>query len=605
MQLETAQLFEYNSLGLIPGPEESEEAFLKRAHYCLNLKAQIPEMLGHDLPFIVEEAGEESLKEGCQETSFLYGISPSWVPLFYSNYKLPLWQGGCAWIFQQKQDSPTAAFFQLRQKFRTSKKYLGLYDRTELMSHELSHVGRMVFEEPKFEEILAYQSSKSSFRRFFGPIIQSSYESTIFVLLLFTLLFIDFFSLLQGTENSSLSFFAKTMLACFVLYGLGRLCIRQRQYKNCKRQLNKVLFDIRKSKAVTYRLTDKEIMSFGKFSPAEIKSYAEEQNTKNLRWKLINKAYFCNPSSDHYDGMHFHNIPPTDRGFKDFLKWMISRKPHRWPKKIPLIFFTKPPIAEKECMITFVNHSTLLIQWKNLNILTDPIWSKRCGPFNILGPKRVHSPGIAFENLPPIHIVLISHNHYDHMDLPTLNRLQKTHNPFFFTGLGNRNYLENNNLTNVVELDWWENALHHDLQIVFVPAQHFSMRNPWNKNKTLWGGFVLKKGSEAIYFAGDTGYTSQFEEIKNRFGPIKAAALPIGAFEPRWFMEPAHMSPEDATKAHLKLESQQSIAIHFGTFPLSDEAIDTPVKELRSHMEKSNIPLEKFWIPQPGESLKM
>lgn len=604
------KLIEYNHAGLIPGPEETEQAFSARASYCLDLKAQIPHMLDHELPFGPEEvhSSEEILKEGCEKADHLYDIYPTWVPLFFSNYKLSFWHGGCAWIFQQKQDSPTSAFFQLRHKFRTSKKYLGIYDRNELISHELSHVGRMLFEEPKFEEILAYGSSTSSFRRFFGPIVQSSYESTIFVLVLFFIIAMDFFSLFDGySDLLHISFIGRLILLGMIVYGLARLCWRQRQFKACQSNLRKTLFDMHKADAVAYRLTDKEMIAFGRLLPDEIKRYAEEQKTKNLRWKTIYEAYFKNIiHPNHYDGDKFYNNPPLDRGFKMFLKWMINRKPQPWPKEIPTPPPAVPPPAvnENDLLITFVNHSTLLIQWGTTNILTDPIWSKRCSPFKLFGPKRVHPPGIRFEDLPPIHIVLVSHNHYDHMDLPTLKQLQNAHHPLFLTGLGNRDYLNKNGLENVFELDWWQETSADNLSVAFVPAQHFSMRNIFNRNKTLWGGFVLKKGSEVLYFAGDTGYTPYFEILKNHFGPPKISFLPIGAFEPRWFMEVAHMSPTDAIKAHQILGSRKSIAIHFGTFHLSDEAIDEPIKQLKEGLKAHHIPDDEFYILKPGESLK-
>lgn len=283
---------EYNRMGLIPGPQETEEAFRKRASYCLDLKKQIPQMLAH-LPFVSDDMNEadEILNKSCEKAKQIYDIYPSWVPLFFSNYKLPFWQGGCAWIFQQKQDSPTAAFFQLRQAFRKSKKYLGIYDRDEIIIHELSHVGRMKFEEPKFEEILAYRSSKSCFRRFFGPIVQSSYESTIFVLLLLLVVATDFFALLNGYKDPShLSLIGRLVIVGLLCYALVRLYWRQKQFKTCLRNLRRI--NIQAADAVIYRLTDKEIMIFAGLESDAIRRYAEEQKTQSLRWKIIDETYF-------------------------------------------------------------------------------------------------------------------------------------------------------------------------------------------------------------------------------------------------------------------------------------------------------------------------
>jgi hypothetical protein len=300
MILSKEKLLEYNLAGLIPGPEENEDAFAERADYCLNLKNQIPQMLAHELPFSAKEsqASEEVLKAGCEKAYHLYAIFPQWVPLFFSNYKLPFWQGGCAWIFQQKQDSPTSAFFQLRQKFLTSKNYLGLYDRDELIAHELSHVGRMMFEEPKFEEILAYRSSNSSLRKFLGPIIQSSYESTLFVLAISMLIAIDIFSITSHVNGISyLSFFLRSIVLGMIGFGLLRVCWRQRQFQTCLENIKNCLSDPKQAEAVIYRLTDKEIVNIGSMTPDQILHYADEQRAQNLRWILIHTAYFQSKNS--------------------------------------------------------------------------------------------------------------------------------------------------------------------------------------------------------------------------------------------------------------------------------------------------------------------
>lgn len=609
MNLSEKDLLAYNHAGLIPGPNESEPDFMERANYCFNLKNQISEVLPNDLPFSLSEVQttDENLQRGCERSQYFYDVFPSWVPLFFSNYKLPFWHGGCAWIFQQKQDSPTSAFFQLRQNFRKSKKYLGMYDRDELIAHELSHVGRMKYEEPKYEEILAYRSSKSLFRRFFGPIIQSSYESTIFLLVLMFVVITDFFSIYHEFENwIYLSFIGFLLVVGMVSYGLIRLCIRQTRFKNCLDKLKKVFFNRQQAEAVIYRLTDKEIFSFSRMSTDEIIHYAKEQKNQNFRWKVIFEAYFNHiKSSDHYDGKKFHNNPLSNHTFNDTLKWMLTRKPARWPKEVVYPKSTPPRFAENELLITFVNHSTLLIQWDGINILTDPIWSQRAGPLQGLGPKRVCEPGINFEDLPPIDLVLISHNHYDHMDLSTLRQIQNQFHPLFITGLGNRDYLERKKLENVIELDWWQKITPKaHIDITFVPSKHFSMRNVWNRNKTLWGGFVLKKEDELLYFAGDTAYGAHFKEIRNHFGSPKIAFLPIGAFEPRWFMEIVHMSPDEAIQAHQDLGSPKSIAIHFGTFRLADEDFDAPARLLNIGLKKNKISEEEFLILKPGESVQ-
>jgi len=603
------QLLHYNQQGLIPGPQETEQAFSKRASYCLDLKNQIPEMLGHEIPFDPEISylSEEILSGGCKKTRRLYDICPQWVPLFFSNYKLSFWHGGCAWIFQQRQNTPTSAFFQLRQNFRSSKHYLGIYNRNELVSHELSHVGRMMFEEPKFEEILAYRSSRSSFRRFFGPIVQSSVESMIFMLTLLIVITLDLFVLINGYEE----FFHLPMITRLIPLGLFgyafiRLCIRQYQFKKALINLKKIFLNTHAANAVLYRLTDHEVVLFSKMNAEDISKYISEQKNQTLRWKMIDEAYFKKSNlSNHFNGVHFYNHLPTDRTLKDILKWMWHRKTTIWPQHIPIEPISKNSLLSQtnDISITLVNHSTLLIQWKGVNILTDPIWSERCSPLQWIGPKRVHQPGIRFEDLPPIHLVLVSHNHYDHMDLSTLKKLEEYHQPQFITGLGNADYLSNQGLDDIVELDWWENTSFHHFHISFTPAKHFSMRHPLNKNKTLWGGFILKNDKDYIYFAGDTGYMQDFIEIKKRYGSPKLSLLPIGAYEPRWFMQPIHMSPSDAVQAHLDLDSKQSIAIHFGTFKLSDEEFDDPPKKLKEALAENSLTENKFIILKPGEQI--
>jgi L-ascorbate metabolism protein UlaG (beta-lactamase superfamily) len=594
-----------NKKGLIPGPNENEEAFFKRADYCLDLHNNITTLISSEIPEISDDISKthEIVKEGSALTKSLYDIIPDWVPVFFSNYKLSFWQGGCAWIFQQKENLPTSAFFQLRQTFREKKIYLGLYDRTELVAHEQAHIGRMLFEEPKFEEILAYRSSKSHFRKFLGPLIQSSAESVMLVLLLLWVLFIDAINLVTNPEiTTNLSFYSRLAVVGFLGYTFIRLCWRQYQFSCCFKNLCNALKNIKKAEAVIYRLTDKEIISFGKMSPDLIRAYAKDHH--DFRWKIIDAAYF-NKSSDqvHFEGFKFHNNPPTTYSVKKIFQWLLRRHKGKWPKHFNVIP-SKPNSFEKDLKVTFVNHSTVLIQWNNLNILTDPIWSKNCNPFPFFGPWRVHEPGINFEDLPTIDLILLSHNHYDHLNLETLKKVRDKFHPTIVTGLMNLNYLYRNNIENVIELDWWqETSFKNDLEIIFVPSQHFSMRNPFNRNKTLWGGFVLKLKDEFIYFAGDTAYNTVFKEIHKRFGCPKLSLLPIGAFEPRWFMKENHMNPEDAVKAHLDLKSAKSIAIHHSTFQLADESFETPKEDLSRELDRQGIEREGFIILNPGESL--
>ncbi len=310
--------------------------------------------------------------------------------------------------------------------------------------------------------------------------------------------------------------------------------------------------------------------------------------------------------SSHFDGRCYYNPGAPHRPRWKIAWWMLTRRPVPW-KTIPIEQQKIPQqrTAQGECSVTFINHATVLLQLEGWNILTDPIWSERASPFSWWGPKRVCLPGVKFEDLPPIDIVLLSHNHYDHMDLATLKRLAKEHQPMIYVSKGNQAYLEANGITSVKELDWWDQeqfSLIYTLH--FVPAQHFSARGFFDHNKTLWGGFVLKGPKQSIYFAGDTGYGPHFEEIKHRLGPPALSILPIGAYAPRWFLKTVHLNPEEAVKAHLDLASKQSLAMHFGTFQLTDEDFDAPLHDLEKALKHYELPPDCFWILKPGETKK-
>jgi len=315
------------------------------------------------------------------------------------------------------------------------------------------------------------------------------------------------------------------------------------------------------------------------------------------------------PKSDHFDGKRFyHRDHMEQRSFFDFLKWITNRKPGKWEKWVDSKFGPKPPVrVEKEALrLTLINHSTLLIQIEGINILTDPTWSKRASPVSFLGPQRVRDPGIRFEDLPPIDVVVVSHNHYDHLDVPTLKRLSREHIPRIYVGLGNKRLLEKSGITQVMELDWWQEVtLSDSLTLTCVPAQHFSGRGLFDRNKTLWAGFVLQGQKGYVYFAGDTGLGPHFKQIADRLGKMRLALLPIGAFLPRWFMSPTHLSPGDALEAHFILGAQTSVAIHFGTFQLGDDGRTEAVDLLTTILADTNMEGTQFLIPNFGETLEI
>jgi L-ascorbate metabolism protein UlaG (beta-lactamase superfamily) len=321
--------------------------------------------------------------------------------------------------------------------------------------------------------------------------------------------------------------------------------------------------------------------------------------------RTFSAPHYDGPISDHFTGERFRNLEPSEpRGFVDFFRWKLTSKRGRWNKWTESQPGSVPPrrVDGIGLRVTFINHATVLIQTEGLNILTDPIWSERASPVRWAGPKRHRSPGLRFEDLPPIDIVLISHNHYDHLDVATLVRLQAEHQPRFVTSLGNRAFLNSREIADAVEVDWWETAkVLNELSVTCVPGKHFSGRWLSDGDVTLWCGYIVHGAAGNIYFAGDTGMGNHFVEIKNRFGPIRLALLPIGAYLPNWFMHPVHLSPSEAVEAHHLLAAQVSTAMHFGTFALGDDGEFEPVQTLRDALSKDAKGNSGFWVLEHGE----
>jgi L-ascorbate metabolism protein UlaG (beta-lactamase superfamily) len=319
----------------------------------------------------------------------------------------------------------------------------------------------------------------------------------------------------------------------------------------------------------------------------------------------LSAPQYKGPVSDHFDGRKFinpGNVRP--QGLREVLKWMLNRKRGEWKELKTEAYGKRPLDHEKENIrITFVNHSTFLIQVDGLNILTDPVWAKRTSPFSWAGPRRMRLPGIRFEDLPRIHAVLISHNHYDHLDLQTMRMVFGAHHPKIVTPLGVKAFLDGESIAGVTDLDWWQEIqLSDSVKVQAVPAQHFSGRGMLDRDATLWCGYVLKTSKGNIYFAGDTGYNDKtFREIGEKTGNMKVALLPIGAYKPSWFMSPVHTSPEEAVKIHFDVRSQNSIGTHFGTFPMADEGAEEPVADLRKALTKYNVNEEMFVALKEGE----
>ena len=313
------------------------------------------------------------------------------------------------------------------------------------------------------------------------------------------------------------------------------------------------------------------------------------------------------PQSDHFDGKRFFNPGNTkENRFSDMVKWWWEMDTVPWPEWIDDLPQEKPvrSVEKGKLKVTFINHATTLIQMDGLNILTDPIWSDRAGPFSWLGSKRIRKPGVNFNDLPPIDLILISHNHYDHLDIPTLKKLYNRKKSMVITGLGVKKRLLSEGIDNVQDLDWWQNYILKEkgLDITFVPALHSSGRGLSDKNKTLWGGFIIKGETITVYFSGDSGYGDFVKEIKNRFPDIGVSILPLGNYEKRWFMKNQHMNPEEAVKIHRLLGSKQSIGIHYATYlEHPEQAVDAHETDLKKALVKYKIPESEFWIMNFGE----
>jgi len=288
----------------------------------------------------------------------------------------------------------------------------------------------------------------------------------------------------------------------------------------------------------------------------------------------------------HFDGKRFYNPDARQApGLLEALRWKLTSRPQPSPSFISDVVQTRPPrrVEGGGLRTTLVNHSTVIIQQRGFNILTDPIWSERASPLSWTGPRRRRKPGVSWEDLPPIDAVLISHNHYDHLDLPTLRRLAARGDSAFVVPAGGARLLRSENIGPAHEVGWGESLSLPGFTIHCVPALHFSSRGIFDRNQTLWCGYVIECQERLVYFAGDTAFGGHFARIREKFGSPHLALLPIGAYEPRWFMSPVHMAPDEAIRAHTILAARTSIAIHHGTFQLADEGIDTPKQRLAAH----------------------
>lgn len=316
-----------------------------------------------------------------------------------------------------------------------------------------------------------------------------------------------------------------------------------------------------------------------------------------------------------YDGEKFLNIKNDSELVNDENKerpsfWSFIKQRRETPKwemqELPN-GESKPKerVDGKEIQVTFVNHATVLIQTEGLNILTDPIWSKRASPFSFIGPKRYMPVGVLFDDLPKIDIILLSHNHYDHMDIDTLKKISNRDEQIIYTHLGVSDYLKKRDINGSIDMDWWDKIDYsQEIEIHSVPAQHFSARAISDRNRTLWGGFVVRTQNGDIYFAGDTGYGPFVDQIKENYPEgFRFAMIPIGAYEPRSFMKEMHTSPEDAIMMHKKLGVETSMGIHHGTFNLSLESQFDPSQKIKSLLQEEGNEMVNFFPILNGDTL--
>jgi N-acyl-phosphatidylethanolamine-hydrolysing phospholipase D len=300
--------------------------------------------------------------------------------------------------------------------------------------------------------------------------------------------------------------------------------------------------------------------------------------------------------------------------FTGMLRWAVTRtiKPRidrtprgSFPEQKPA--FSSPRAQPDRVSLTWVGHATFLLQLGPMNVLTDPIWSERCSPVQFAGPRRYMPPGVPFDDLPPIDVVLLSHDHYDHLDVRTVHRIVAVHSDArWLVPLGLASTLREMGVRYIAELDWWAETRVDELNLCCVPAQHFSGRGT-RRNRSLWSGWLATFGERRCYFVGDTGCHPDFGVIGSRLGPFDVIMLPIGAYDPRWFMAPVHLSPEEAVDSFVELTAGSDsrcsmVAMHWGTFKLTDEPMSEPPERARAAWLAKGLDPKQLWIMRHGET---
>ena len=323
-------------------------------------------------------------------------------------------------------------------------------------------------------------------------------------------------------------------------------------------------------------------------------------------------SYYNGPRSDHFDGERFFIRGVTrDKTPGDLWRWRFGGHRHAWPRRAPSPFHDHPParVEGSRLRVSYIGHASVLIQTRGLNILIDPVWADRASPVQWAGPRRVNAPGVALENLPPLDAVLVSHNHYDHLDLATLSRLAKTHAPRVLTPLGNDVIMRRHDRRIDAEAyDWGARvALNGAVAVHFEKAYHWSARSLNDRRMALWCAFVIETPDGAISHIADTawGDGAIFSAARQKHGDIRLAILPIGAYAPRWFMRDQHVDPEESARIFQMCGARMALAHHWGTFQLTDEPIDEPPRALREALRAAGVAEERFRVCLPGEVLEV